>query len=446
MDGQSASIQDIQQIIADEEGIRSEDIRTVTAGLEALTQAEIEGLVATAEFQENNRRNLALARETLKAQITEESEARASRELELLAQIDGNKALIHEEQAARADDVESVASDIRELTTKVDGHEASIETLNEVKNGVTARNYVHLDSNGYVTGFEQYNGGAGTSDFKVIADKFKIVSPGNTDAKDVFEYDSEAQMLKVKNITVDGATIKSGTIGGVKIADGAITTPKIGDGAVDTDKIADEAITAAKIHAGAITAGHIDVKAITGDKIADGAITAEKIHAGTITADKIVAGTITTDNIQANAISNIKAAELSKITLTTSELYNGGNVYLQKIPANTQILVMLNFTLYNPIAYDWDDESFHPAVCQSSPVKLYVRVSCNGSTWKNFSIDEYFSGTSSFYLSWLYSVSADMSALIFQATFRGQYEYSDGNWTQEAKIINGSLTAIALYR
>ena len=134
-------------------------------------------------------------------------------------------ASIEERRIAIADTNKALAQYTQTLTTRLDDHTASLQTLNEVKNGVTGRHYVKIDSNGYVSGYELYNGGGGTSSFVLSADKFLISRPGVKAPKQMFAYDSASGKFIVPNILVDGAQIKDATIEKASIVHGEITTP-----------------------------------------------------------------------------------------------------------------------------------------------------------------------------------------------------------------------------
>ena len=82
-----------------------------------------------------------------------------------------------------------------------------------------------IDSNGYVSGYELYNGGEGTSSFVLSVDKFLISRPGVANPKQMFVYDSESGLFTVPNILIDGAQIKDATIETANIKHGSITTP-----------------------------------------------------------------------------------------------------------------------------------------------------------------------------------------------------------------------------
>lgn len=76
---------------------------------------------------------------------------------------------------ANADGV--MAGQINTITTTVGGHTASINAHSSSINGLLLKQGVRLDSNGYVTGYEQMNNGTSGS-FIINADNFEVRKPG----------------------------------------------------------------------------------------------------------------------------------------------------------------------------------------------------------------------------------------------------------------------------
>ena len=170
------------------------------------------------------------------------------------------------------------------LTSSVTTNSAAIATLD----GYAAARYsITLDVNGYASGFELINGGAGISAATFLVDKFQIASPGVSGGTPV-------PIFTVGNVS-----------GSPKIA---IRGDMFIDGTITASMIAAGAITAVKIAAGTITANEIAAGAITAIKIAAGAITAEKIAAGSITTNEIAVGGVDLLNIIANAVTQQSTA------------------------------------------------------------------------------------------------------------------------------------------
>lgn len=149
----------------------------------------------------------------------------------LIASVGDNAAAIQTESQARADADSAIASQVTTLSTTVGENTASIQTTQEVVDGVTAQFMVKTDVNGYVSGFGLYNTGA-TSDFIILADKFAIVTPGETptvpfavDVNGVYIPEAFIRDLNVEKI--------NGQIVGTQIADGAISGTKITADAID---------------------------------------------------------------------------------------------------------------------------------------------------------------------------------------------------------------------
>jgi hypothetical protein len=149
------------------------------------------------------------------------------------AEIKGNQALtntatldarITTEETARISGDSALASSITTLSTTVGSNTSTITTLASSVSGLQARYGVTLDVNGYVSGFSQNNSGT-SSEFSILADKFKIASPGIT---------------PVAVFSIVGSTVR---INGNLIVDGSITSTQIGTGAVQTGNIQSGAVT-----------------------------------------------------------------------------------------------------------------------------------------------------------------------------------------------------------
>lgn len=144
-------------------------------------------------------------------------------ELAADARVAANTAAIVTEQTARIDGDTALASDITTVTTTVSGHTSTLTSYGTSISGLQAKYGVKLDVNGYVTGFEQNNGG-GTSDFIIRADKFKVIMPGYAGGTP-FTVDSGG-------VKINGDLIVTGTISGSKIIAGGVDTAQIANNAV----------------------------------------------------------------------------------------------------------------------------------------------------------------------------------------------------------------------
>ena len=111
----------------------------------------------------------------------------------------------------------AVALDVTSLSASVGSNTATISTTVAavaVLNGITAASYgVSLDVNGYITGFQVLNGGAGVSAFTVRADEFDFIMPGysSTRVMVVSPVNGVATLAFNGNLIADG-TIKANTI------------------------------------------------------------------------------------------------------------------------------------------------------------------------------------------------------------------------------------------
>ena len=151
--------------------------------------------------------------------------------LDALTAADGdNSAAIVTEQTARVAGDNANASSITSLQTTVNGHTTSISTLSSVQADIGAEFMVKTDVNGYVSGFGLYNTGA-TSDFIVLANRFAVVTPGNTPK---VPFAVVGGTVFMQNVVIDGALIDDLTVGTIKIASGAITNSVLGSGGSTT--------------------------------------------------------------------------------------------------------------------------------------------------------------------------------------------------------------------
>jgi Phage T7 tail fibre protein./Domain of unknown function (DUF1983). len=147
------------------------------------------------------------------------TESLATRLSALTAADGANSAAIVTEQNARVSGDNANASSITSLQTTVNGHTTSISTLSSVQADIGAEFLVKTDVNGYVSGFGLYNTGA-TSDFIVLANRFAVVTPGNTPR---VPFAVVGGTVFMQNVVIDGALIDDLSVGTIKIASGSIT-------------------------------------------------------------------------------------------------------------------------------------------------------------------------------------------------------------------------------
>ena len=113
----------------------------------------------------------------------------------------------------------ATASAVQTLQTSVGSNTSSIQTSNQVIDGLRAQSTTVLDVNGYVVGTGTYNDGK-TGTFAVRADEFYIGSPNGSKELGFVHYETAQE--------INGVTIPIGTyLRNAYIANGAITLAKI---------------------------------------------------------------------------------------------------------------------------------------------------------------------------------------------------------------------------
>lgn len=166
----------------------------------AITAVKVQGAELSPELQTSIAKievnETAISTEATTRQAADD--ALASQITTLGAVVDGNTAAISDEATARATADGALASDITTLQSTVGDQTASITTISESVDGVLARRVTKYDVNGYVTGSEEVNGGAGNSSFTVFADVFQVVDPtvdGGTPLKPFVVEDGAVKLL-----------------------------------------------------------------------------------------------------------------------------------------------------------------------------------------------------------------------------------------------------------
>jgi hypothetical protein len=206
--------------------------------------------------------------------------------------IASNTAAITTEATARASGDSANASDITTVSTTVSGHTSTLSTQATSISGLQAKYGVKLDVNGYVSGFEQNNGG-GTSDFIVRADTFKVISVGNP---------------SIVPFTVTGLGVQ---INGNLVVSGTISSTQIAPSAVDTSKILNNAVT-------------IPVSAYTASAISSTAAT--YVTAQTLTLTSTGAPILVSFSV------NIPVFGTSSVDNNVRILRNGTEIYMAQLP------------------------------------------------------------------------------------------------------------------
>jgi hypothetical protein len=124
------------------------------------------------------------------------------------ARIDGDAAL--------ASQVSTTNSTVGGLSTTVSQHTSSI-------NGIQGKYGVKIDANGYVTGFgliSSNNNASPTSTFTVLADNFRVVTPGSNPVSPFYV---SGGVTYIRNVVIDSAAIGTATIGTVNLVGNSVT-------------------------------------------------------------------------------------------------------------------------------------------------------------------------------------------------------------------------------
>jgi hypothetical protein len=129
-------------------------------------------------------------------------------------------ARVTSEATARADRDTALASDISTVSTTVNGHTTTINNHATSINGLSARQGVRLDANGYITGYVQNNNGS-QGDFIVTADIFKVVKPGQV-PKELFAVDSITNEIRL-GLPVKFGSVGAPEMGGAAMGEAAMT-------------------------------------------------------------------------------------------------------------------------------------------------------------------------------------------------------------------------------
>ncbi len=125
----------------------------------------------------------------------------------LTARVGSSEAAITSEASTRASADAAEASARTTLTSTVNGHTASISTQTSTTDGLKAQYTVKIDSGGNVVGFglaSTNNLGTGgvVSEFSIVADRFKVVKPGQTAGIPVFIVDAALNRVVIANAIV----------------------------------------------------------------------------------------------------------------------------------------------------------------------------------------------------------------------------------------------------
>lgn len=131
----------------------------------------------------------------------------------LASAVNNNSAAIASEQSVRSSTDASLSSSITTLQSTVGGHATTIQSQASTINGIQAKYTVKIDNNGYVSGYgliSTANNGAVTSEFKVLADSFKVfngstaVAPFEVSGGVVYIKEANIQSLQVGKLVAGG--------------------------------------------------------------------------------------------------------------------------------------------------------------------------------------------------------------------------------------------------
>jgi hypothetical protein len=167
---------------------------------------------------------------------------------ELVASSAESRAAVTQLQTVRLSDQVAFASYQTSVTAQFNATNASVTTNASAiatLNGYAAAQYsVTLDVNGYATGFNLFNGGAGISTATFVVDKFQIASPGVGGGAAVPIF-TVANVAGSPKIAVRGDMYADGTIYADALVSGTITSDsgKIGALSVKSLSIAGNAAT-----------------------------------------------------------------------------------------------------------------------------------------------------------------------------------------------------------
>jgi len=188
-------------------------------------------------------------------------------------------------------EITAEARDLTALTTTVGTNSSSITVLTSTTDGLAAQYTVTVDNNGYVSGFglaSDIIDGNPTSEFTILADKFKVIHPANQGQYAAF--------------IVDGGTVY---MDDAMIKDASITNAKIAN------------LDAGKINAGTLDVGRLGAQTITVDKIAAEETFTEKLYLGN---SNLILDGINNKITIKNAGGTTTMAELGELGLTVNDV------------------------------------------------------------------------------------------------------------------------------
>lgn len=130
------------------------------------------------------------------------------------SRVDSAEGAIVVEQQTRATETSALAQSISAISSTLNGNTATIATLAQSVNGLSARYGVSLDVNGYVTGFVQNNDGQ-TGSFLIRADRFAVVTPGESP---IVPFEVTGSGVRIR-----GNLVVNGSIDSAQLAPNSVT-------------------------------------------------------------------------------------------------------------------------------------------------------------------------------------------------------------------------------
>lgn len=145
----------------------------------------------------------------------------------MAASVDRNQALLKSERLVRATETSALALQYDLLSTSIGSHTASISQALSSIDGIEAEYTLRIDNNGVITGMvlrsELDESGVPASEVAFVADKFAIISPGETQRTAPFVVYTTPQeiggVVVPAGVYLKDAAIRNGMINRAKISD-----------------------------------------------------------------------------------------------------------------------------------------------------------------------------------------------------------------------------------
>lgn len=232
---------DVRFSLADFDAALTAAVTTLRDSLNDQIDEAINRIAAIASNQDANNW---LDKQKVRSQLSARSDA-------AFAEIDDVRVVAVDTQTAFASFSTSVTAQFGAVNASITTNSTAIATIN----GYAAAQYaVTLNVNGYATGFNLVNGGAGVSSFTIVADKFQVQLPGYNGSAPLGVFtvgtlNGVAAVGLSGNFYLDGTlnarAVVAGSITAAKIATGEITSASgvIGALSVQSLSIADNAAT-----------------------------------------------------------------------------------------------------------------------------------------------------------------------------------------------------------